>query len=35
MPAVKFQAQFAERVLRGLSAKRVSEVSRQIRDGDW
>jgi transcriptional regulator with XRE-family HTH domain len=23
------------RALRGLSAKRVSEVSRQIRDGDW
>ena len=23
------------RAVRGLSAKRVSEVSRQIRDGDW
>ena len=23
------------RAMRGLSAKRVSEISRQIRDGDW
>ena len=23
------------RALRGMSAKRVSEISRQIRDGDW